>query len=134
MIERATSSVGLSLIIVAVAAIVLYEPAHSKTVAAAAKSVAPQSPAPSPSPAIAWEEVPSVVLADKPLAPAVPIAPRTPTESSTRVKDGETFADVAARVYGPGIDLLPFWNVNRDQLATLETSVRPGMLLRTPPL
>ncbi len=60
-------------------------------------------------------------------------APRSPGVFTT-VERGETLADVATRVYGTSGTAAHVWRANRDQLLTVETPPRAGMLLRTPSL
>jgi hypothetical protein len=50
----------------------------------------------------------------------------------TQVRDGESLADVAARVYGESGDAKALWSVNRDLVEREDSPLRPGTLLRTP--
>ena len=129
MIARAGTCVTLSLVIVVVASVVLHRPDRVKTGLEVHSSVGAKHAA---------GEQPKA-------APAIP-KPREMAEASNqsppkrlkaafdRVGAGETLVDVARRVYGDGANLEAFWRVNRDQLASTESAVHPGMVLRTPEL
>jgi hypothetical protein len=64
--------------------------------------------------------------------------PRSPNRTAgprgdfTVVEPGETLADVAERVYGSDRAAESLWKANRDQLASLESPLPKGTLLRTP--
>ena len=122
MIARAGTSTCLSVGIVVLAAIVLHRPESPRTVAGVVKS---SRPVPKPE---------KVAAKADPVAKPAPTSRHLPDSPLTQVQEGETFADVALRVYGNGADLDAFWKMNRDQLATRDAEVRPGMVLRTPPL
>jgi hypothetical protein len=67
--------------------------------------------------------------------PRVPTPPKRATQprgAFTVVEPGETLADVAERVYGSNRSAESHWKANRDQLATLESPLPKGALLRTP--
>lgn len=133
MIERAGTSVGLSVGIVILAAVVLHHPGESKVMDGPAAG----PPRRDPPGARPKAEPPKAVAAKKSEAPLKGTAPRPsrqPDAPLTQVREGETFADVARRVYGESIDLDAFWRMNRDQLPTRDAEVRAGMALRTPPL
>lgn len=132
MIERAGTSVCLSLLIVVLAALVLHRPERSRAVAGLngpadqvrAKAKGPDN-----------REVPRAPEVARPPARNKPRRDMShPDEPFTRVKEGETFADVARRVYGENADISAFWKVNRDQLASPEADIRAGTILRTPTL
>jgi hypothetical protein len=55
-----------------------------------------------------------------------------PRGAFTSVRDGETLADVARRVYGPASDPNTLWMANRDLIARKDAPLRAGMMLRTP--
>jgi hypothetical protein len=64
--------------------------------------------------------------------------PNSPTRTAgprgdfTVVEPGETLADVAERVYGSDRAAESLWKANRDQLASIESPLPKGTLLRTP--
>jgi nucleoid-associated protein YgaU len=130
MIARAGTSVVLSLLIVVTATVVLHRPEGVRKAAqvpapkrAATVKAVPETPRPVPA---------TATSADQPNAP--PRVANRPKAAFDRVREGESFADVARRVYGEGANLDAFWKVNRDQMASPEAEVRPGMVLRTPDL
>lgn len=129
MIARAGTCVTLSLVIVIVASVVLHRPdrARSRPEARAVAGFDKDARAPSP---VAPARTQPSVTAKTPSA----VSANRPKNAFDRVRDGESLADVARRVYGEGADLEAFWKVNRDQLASPEAEVRPGMVLRTPAL
>ncbi len=55
-----------------------------------------------------------------------------PRSSATVVEEGESLADVAARVYGSADRVDALWKANRDQLSGPGAPVARGTLLRTP--
>ncbi len=57
---------------------------------------------------------------------------RTPEAPFTMVEEGETLADVAARVYGSSDEVEALWRANRDLLKAVDQPLRPGAVLRTP--
>ena len=61
-----------------------------------------------------------------------PLSPPQPRGQFARTRLGETLADVARRVYGPGASVDALWRANRDILAAVDHPVEPGTLLRTP--
>jgi len=91
--------------------------------------------APFPTPTIAWDDSPVASKSPVVATPsqAVTVA-RVHRGDSARVKAGETLVDFAARIYGSKVDLAELWKLNRDQLATQDSPLRPGMMLRTPEL
>lgn len=129
MIARASTCVTLSLVIVVVASVVLHRPDRPKTgpvvrsVAGVNGTTRGQNSAAPPGP-----------KASEPAKSTTSVVARRPRTAFDRVREGETFEDVARRIYGDGADLQGFWKVNRDQLASPGAEVRPGMVLRTPVL
>ncbi len=124
MIERAGTCSVISVVIVVFAAVVLHRVETAQHINARTK----------PS-----EPIPTKAVPTQPVEPVAQPAPamrrlKRPDASLTTAKEGETFADVAHRVYGTGANLDAFWKVNRDQLPTREAEVRTGMILRTPEL
>ena len=129
MIARAGTCVTLSLAIVVVATVVLHRPDRARAglevratsgINHASKAQPAATPA-SPKPAGTAKA-------------STQVSTNRPKALFDRVRDGESFADVARRVYGDGADVEAFWKVNRDQLANPQAEVRPGMVLRTPAL
>jgi hypothetical protein len=55
-----------------------------------------------------------------------------PRGAFTSVRDGETLADVARRVYGPSGDPNELWLANRDLIGGKNAPLRAGTMLRTP--
>lgn len=60
-----------------------------------------------------------------------PVTP-APRSAFTQVGEGESLADVAARVYGTREAAHDLWMANRDVIDNPETPLRNGSLLRTP--
>jgi nucleoid-associated protein YgaU len=139
MIARVGASVSLSLCIVAGATLIVHRPEHPPLAAEIAKPSAPQVVAkhamPSAAPPVSRPEskIRSVSArgASPPKPRAVP-ARKRPESAFTKVRTGETLADVVERVYGSGVGVRDFWKVNRDQIAEMDAHVKPGMVLRTP--
>ena len=129
MIARAGTCVTLSLAIVVVACIVLHRPDRPRAGLEVRSGTASKSDAKAQTPVAPASPKPSGTAKSSSQVPA-----NRPKAAFDRVRDGETFADVARRVYGDGADLEAFWKVNRDQLASTGAEVRPGMVLRTPAL
>jgi len=126
MIERAGTAVCLSVAIVIVAAIVLHQPVATKTT--------PPPDGLNSEPGLTRVEPLKTASGDGHSTEPQRGSSRMPESGLTRVLEGETFRDVARRVYGDAADLELFWKINRDQLATMDASIRAGMILRTPPL
>jgi hypothetical protein len=150
------ASFGLSVLIVVFFAVALYPPDHPPPAPAARPPVEPVKPLDAHPPAP--EDQPAPVAApDVPARPVVPEAPRvepdqnepaarapspapqrsTPPEEPrgafTQVREGETLADVALRVYGAGDDAVrALWLANRDLLDRADAPLRAGSVLRTP--
>jgi hypothetical protein len=59
------------------------------------------------------------------------VPPRHPLAFTT-VGAGESLADVAIRVYGSPESAEMLWRANRDFIEQRDSSLRAGMLLRTP--
>ena len=138
MIARAGTCTALSVMIVVMAALILHRAEAGQAFKKAAKPAFAKNaerPIPKVTPGIAWSEptVPaeSSVPAAQPPVIAKYYRPRT---AFATVNAGESFADLAKRVYGEGADLEALWKINRDQLPTKESEVRAGMVLRTPNL
>ena len=129
MIARVGTCVTLSLVIVVVACIVLHRPDRPSAGLEVRKGTAVKSEAKPQTPAAPASPKPSGTTKS-----SSAVSANRPKAAFDRVKDGETFADVARRIYGGEADLEAFWKVNRDQLASPEAEVRPGMVLRTPAL
>lgn len=132
MIERAGTCSVLSVFVVILATIVLHrvEPVHGVTTRANLQEKVADSTPPAPAPTASQAPPPPV---EKPVVvPPAARGPRHPESPLTLVKDGETFVDVARRIYGDGVDMNAFWKVNRDQLPTPESKIWSGMILRTP--
>ncbi|MCA1684716.1 MAG: hypothetical protein LC745_01770, partial [Planctomycetia bacterium] len=80
------------------------------------------------------------VEVDPPGAPPTPAAVEEraghvdaePRGAFTRVRAGESLADVARRVYGADDALKTLWLANRDLLDRPDAPVTPGSILRTP--
>ncbi|MEO6810986.1 MAG: hypothetical protein ABI353_17890 [Isosphaeraceae bacterium] len=145
---RVASSFILSVLIVAVAAVVLYrpEPPPSETEASAFKA----ADAPPPTPGIPWADPPGDPEPSRTSTATVPKGPESPrqvsqtTEAATttagqsarsafvRVAPGESLADVSVRVYGSKDAATTLWAANRDQLARPDEPLAPGSVLRTP--
>ncbi len=88
-------------------------PAPTTPIKERARAIA--TPAPAPRPAL----VPS----------PQPIVPNAPF---TVVKAGEKLSDVASRIYGTAAAAESLWRANRDQVASLDSNLAGGTLLRTP--
>lgn len=151
-------SVLLSFVIVAVVAVVFYEPDPPRKapaavagaeeyadgppgVTAAGGSTAPGAEPPDPGTGrqleveASQEDRPSTRRArprpsESSPAPAPAPAPARPEFAV--VAEGEDLADVAGRVYGSERAAEDLWRANRDSLPRVDSPLRPGMLLRTP--
>jgi nucleoid-associated protein YgaU len=129
MNENVGASFGLSVLIVVFFAVALYQPDRPPPSA----SLAPLAPV-EPLEARAMEPPPAppVKPAPRPAAAKAPPAPEA-RGSFTVVRDGESLADVARRVYGDdrgGRESL--WRANRDLVDRLDSPVPAGSVLRTP--
>jgi hypothetical protein len=83
----------------------------------------PPEPAPRAKPAKA---------AAPPKAPKKRPPPPSPRPSFAIVEQGESLADVAARVYGSEDAAEALWKANRDQVERVDSPLARGTLLRTP--
>lgn len=129
MIRQAHLCAVLSLVIAAVATLLLYQPEGS--------SVTSEPDAPEPivaervpelTPGSPWiEPTPTQGAAEK--AKANPLIPQ---HAFTTVASGEQLQDVARRVYGTADAADRLWRANRDTLNRPDSPVEPGTLLRTP--
>lgn len=137
MIARAGTCVTISACIVIAATVILHQAERKQARSAPAVPVAkrPEEPlgaapkAPPAAPRLSeTERTPHPEPTRTPARPST----RKPESASTRVRPGETFTDVGKRVYGEGVDLQALWKINRDQLVSPTSDVRPGMILRTP--
>ena len=136
MVARPTISALLSLPIVALAAVILPRTDPSPVDRSLVADIAEGSPKPppDPTPSVAWDEPapgPPESIGPPASGPLLPVAFRD-SPAFTRVREGETFADVAARVYGTAADPRSLWEANRDQFAGIDSVPPTGMLLRTP--
>jgi hypothetical protein len=61
-----------------------------------------------------------------------PAPPSEPRGAFTKVRDGETLADVAMRVYGADGEVAALWRANRDLIDRDDSRLAAGMMLRTP--
>ena len=132
MIARAGTCVCLSLVIVVVATIVLHRPEPGGAVAAVRSATdrkRDHAAEPLKNPQNSATQKP----AEAPVATAKVTISR-PKAAFDCVRAGETFADVARRVYGENADVQKFWKVNRDEMASPDAEVRVGTVLRTPDL
>jgi hypothetical protein len=142
------ASITLSFALVALFAIILYQPEHTplphaKEDIAARKAerptIAPEPmpavtageplpalPAPTPAPRVI---LPAAATIEKPHQPSV-ILPAQ--EGFTQALEGETLRDVAVRVYGSADEAEALWRLNRDLVARRDATLSAGTLLRTP--
>lgn len=123
--SRMSSGALPSLVLVILAAVVLYRPdaeSHGDAPRVEAKSAPARRPIRTVSSRADWSE-------------------HRPSEASrtergdpdfTRVAPGETLAAVASRVYGAADQKERLWRANRDQLASPDASLVAGTILRTP--
>jgi nucleoid-associated protein YgaU len=149
MERRAGASCLLSVLIVGVAAVVLYRPdappavqAEMDSPAVEPSAVEPRPrPIPEPTPGVSWNEaadhprpVQTAAVTNAPVRPAATrrTIQRQAPSSFTTVRPGETLADVARRVYGDESAASSLWQANRDQLDDGDDPLRPGTPLRTP--
>jgi hypothetical protein len=141
-------SITLSFALVAVFAIILYQPDHAPLPHArehadardAERPMAPPQPMPpltateplTPPPAP--EPAPPVILpvagANRP--PSEPPAILPAREGFTQALEGETLRDVALRVYGSADEAESLWRLNRDLVPRRDATLSAGTLLRTP--
>jgi hypothetical protein len=76
---------------------------------------------------------PSAAATARPVARRVTVdQPRRPRAAFTKVRSGESLADVARRVYGSDVAAETLWKSNRDLLDREDVPLREGDLLRTP--
>ncbi len=61
-----------------------------------------------------------------------PVQRKSARSAFTTVDDRESLDDVAERIYGTSDATERLWKANRDQLPSIESPLRVGMLLRTP--
>jgi hypothetical protein len=80
----------------------------------------------------AAERSPAPKAAKEPSRKRVSAAATETRGAFTQVREGESLADVAARVYGESGDSKALWSVNRDLVEREDSPLRPGTLLRTP--
>ncbi len=122
----------LSLVLVALGAIAL----HPRGKAAAADPRGVAAPEETPKVAESFDRGPRA--APGPTASAAPIeasaspSVRAPLSSFTEVRDGETLAAVAERVYGTREERERLWRANRDLLSGPDATLASGTILRTP--
>lgn len=154
MIPRPILTFPLSLLTVAAAAFVLYRP-ETRIVASSRRPVsspltthepnAPHPPTlPDPTPGVPWSTLRAgrVTTAQRYVDTShrdrarteSPTLPRTPPTGAARSLEGETFRDVAVRIYGNARFAADLQNANRDQLTGIDQPLPPGTLLRTPRL
>ena len=160
MNENVGVSFGLSVLVVVFFAVALYQPDKPPPALAEVRPspgplVEPSPPAPQPAPALptVGRDEPPPAEQTKPISPqpavaqrfapakAVParavsrrpaVEPEGARGPFVRVREGETLADVARRVYGDGADAGALWRANRDVLDGPASPVRAGTRLRTP--
>jgi hypothetical protein len=142
------ASITLSFALVAVFAIILYQPEHpplphaGEDIAArnAERPTAHPPPVPPPTAAEALPAAPAPAPAPPVL---LPVATPNPTpnhqpailpaqEGFTQAREGETLRDVAVRVYGSADEAEALWRHNRDLVARRDATLSAGTLLRTP--
>lgn len=68
----------------------------------------------------------------QPPASAEPVTPTEPPSPFTTTREGESLADVAARVYGSADQVDRLWRANRDLLPQRDSPLSAGAVLRTP--
>ncbi len=140
MAERAGVSCILSVLIVALATVILHRVERRGEVAAIPGPIPRKSPGSRPSrtdkppPQAAKRPEPEPSTVAKTVAAPVTAPPPRPSSPFTRVQDGESLVDLVRRVYGPKAAVEDVWKLNRDQLESPASPLRPGMLLRTPDL
>lgn len=143
-----------SVLIVAVAAVVLYRPEPPLLETRADDPPAfKAADAPPPTSGVPRTDSPGAVETREPSRTSAVMAPNsrdsprqaiqaadvaaTTTERSARsafvrVEPGESLADVAVRVYGSKDAAVALWSANRDQLGGPDEPLPPGCVLRTP--
>ena len=133
-----TTSFALSFLLVAVAAVVFYQPDRPpprvSAVGPNAKAV-PKTPSPSERPEnnASTPKSPPVAVTVPPAAPKSQAKrPRRPSSAFATVADGESLADVAARVYGLPEAAAVLFRANRDQIDRVDEKPPVGTVLRTP--
>jgi nucleoid-associated protein YgaU len=127
MNQNVGASFGLSVLIVLLFAVILYQP---DTPPPPVASKAPIEAVEAHPPA---DILPPAVVA-KPVDRIAPtrVVPDEPRGAFTRVRDGETLSDVAHRIYGGGDAVKTLWLANRDRLDRVDAPLAPGSILRTP--
>jgi nucleoid-associated protein YgaU len=152
------ASFTLSVLLVVFFAVVLYQPDAPRTPRAATAPAVPSEAHPPEAPAAVGAPSSSnhAGLEVREVARQIPLArPETSVATNARqtesrapepvhpivfeprgvftvVRDGETLADVARRVYGGQFDANSLWTANRDVLDREDSPLRPGTMLRTP--
>ncbi len=142
MNENVGASFGLSVLVVIFFAVALYQPEPpSPAIAlptAKAEPVEAQAPDLTPTHAVvARADVQVVPVSRRVVQPepapsrrkAERIEPRGPF---TKVREGESLTDIAARVYGSETASKALWFANRDRLDDPDAPLSPGSILRTP--
>ena len=138
MNENVGASFGLSVLVVLFFAVVLYHPDQPRPApvpAPVASAVEPVEAHPPESPPQASRaDADRVAVVARPVSRRVarPLTPVEPRGAFTKVREGESLADVARRVYGEGDTLKRLWAANRDLLDNVDAPVDPGSVLRTP--
>lgn len=129
MIRQAHLCAALSLLLAAVATLLLYQPEGNRaTIASGAPEPVIAERVPELSPGSPWIEPPS----PHETAPAAQRDSRLARKTFTAVTPGERLQDVARRVYGTADATERLWRANRDTLPGPDSPLQPGMLLRTP--
>ena len=126
MDKNVGASFGLSVLIVVFFAVILYQPDNPAPTAAAVASVEPLEAHPpelSPTPPVASAARPATSNVARPVS-VRSVEPRGPF---TTVREGESLADVARRVYGRAGCVEVLWLANRDRLDRVDSPVTLGL-------
>jgi hypothetical protein len=141
-------SITLSFGLVAVFAILLYQPEHTPlphggqdaAARGAERPTSPPLPVPpltaaepltaTPAPTAAPPVILPVAATNQPLSQPPVILPVQ--EGFTQALEGENLRDVARRVYGSADEAESLWRLNRDLVPRRDATLSAGTLLRTP--
>ena len=138
MIARAGASVTLSFVVVASAAIALHRPDRPPLAMPSRQTdagpVAESSPSPIVTPGIAWEEPRRTPSRSERIEAPARVERKPPEGSFAKVLTRETLGEFSLRIYGdPGL-AKAVWEANRDRVPLPDSTLRSGMILRTPVL
>ncbi len=140
MNENVGASFGLSFLIVGFFAVALYQPDKPPPPVAAVPAASPVEPVEAHPPEAVTVRPVAARPRERAATVARPVSHRPtrevvrlePRGVFTRVRDGETLADVALRVYGAESASGNLWAANRDLLDRPDAPLSAGSVLRTP--